>query len=482
MKSLILALLLCTGPLAARDYLPARSSDDLINPHKGWMLWGTTFAQDGGVDNFHGARIFHIYVPWRELETADQVFDFDGFESRHLDPISQIYPDASFVLRPVADYPDGPGSGIDDWYVGGEPNRDYPAFLEQPPLNIGANNYTSCDGDGPGRAPDWNHPAFQAQALELVNALAQRYDGDPRITAIQVGLLGLWGEWHQSGCEALAPGAAIKQALRDAYQGLFSQTRLQTRYVRIPDAQGVEVGFHEDYFPSFTGQCSQFSPPMPLCDDGGDWNLEWGMSNLLPDARDNWRLHPVSGESPLGSQKNVWISRTTDVETLLRSYHFSFLGPAGKHEESGNTAALAQLRKALGYNLHLDRFSLPDPAPIGAPVEFEIEIFNSGSAPPYHFPRCQLVLLDPLDQVVQVSDLSLDLGLALPGQPLSHTDTMNIGEGLSPGTYQLAVRVVDPAPGRPDLLLQSLPRDGQGRVRLGSVTLIAASIFADGFE
>jgi len=479
----LLFLLLLSSSSEARDYLAARSSDDLVNPHKGWMLWGTTFGQDGGVDNFHGARIFHIYAPWRELESTDQVFDFDGFESRHLDPILQEYPDASFVLRLVADYPDGPGSGINGWYQPGQADRDYPLFLEQPPLSIGASNYASCNGDGPGRAPDWNDPNFQNQALELVSAFAQRYDGDPRITAIQVGLLGLWGEWHQSGCPTLAPGTAIKLALRDAYQNQFSQTRLQTRYSRIPDAQGVEVGFHEDYFPSFTGQCARFSPPLPQCDDGGDWNLEWGMANLVPEARDNWRLHPVSGESPLNSQQNAWVDRTADISALISDYHFSFLGPAGKHEQAGNTATLAELRRLLGYNLHLDRLTIPDPVPVGSAFSVEVEIHNSGSAPPYHFPAFRLLLLDSAGNELAGTTLAIDLGLALPGSPLLSNVQTSFDPELAPGEYQLAVEVVDQSPMRPALILQSQPRDASGRLMLGTIQVHSSGpIYANGFE
>ena len=95
----------CASAAPAIEYTPARTVDDLANPHKGWMLWGTTFALDGGVDNFHAARIFHVYLPWREIETSDQVFDWAGIEQHHLAPITAVYPDASFVLRIVADYP-----------------------------------------------------------------------------------------------------------------------------------------------------------------------------------------------------------------------------------------------------------------------------------------------------------------------------------------------------------------------------------------
>lgn len=475
--------LLWAGSAFAVEFTPARSSDDLVNPHKGWMLWGTTFGIDGGVDNFHGARIFHVYAPWREIETSDQVFDWNGFEQHHLAPIMAAYPDATFVLRIVADYPDSVASGINGWYVGGDAERDYPLFLEQPPLNIPASNYSSCGGDGPGRAPDWNHPAFATQSVQLIQALAAHFDGDPRITAIQVGLLGLWGEWHQTGCPSLEPGNAIKAVVRDSYAAAFALTRLQTRYPRIPDAQGIEIGFHEDYFPSFTGSCARFAPQLPLCDDTGDWNLEWAMTNATPESRDNWRLHPLSGESPLASQKNVWISRAGDIEALIRDYHFSFLGPAGKHEETGNNATLAQLRRALGYNLHLDRIDIGSGFASGSALSISAEIGNSGSAPPYHRPRLRLSLLDGSGNAAWSGEFAGDLAQAIPGTPLLLTQSFVLPPTLPTGSYSLRASLVDRNAGRPDSILQSSPRDVQGRVIVAAVNVVAGVlVFASGFE
>ena len=252
--------------------------------------------------------------PGAKWRRADQVFEWPLFESRHINPIVTADPAATFVLRLVADYPDGSASGIDHYYTGGSNNRDYPLFLEQPPWSIAGVNYASCDGDGPGRAPDWNDPDFATQAVQLVAALADRYDGDPRITAVQVGLLGLWGEWHQSGCEALAPGDAVKLAVRDAYVQQFAQTPLQTRYARSIDvATAASASTRTTSRPS-SAACSRYAPPLPLCDDGGDWNLEWAITIQSPEARDNWRVNPLSGESPLPAQQNVWVTRQAVIE------------------------------------------------------------------------------------------------------------------------------------------------------------------------
>ncbi|UXI70066.1 DUF4832 domain-containing protein [Tahibacter amnicola] len=476
--SALLALVMPVVAMATQ-YTPPVTQDDLDNPHKGFMLWGTTWSQ-GGAENHYGASIYHVYVPWRELETADQVFDWAGFEQRHLQPILNDDPQATFVLRPVADYPDSVGTGLSFYYTGGQPERDYPLFLEQPPLNIPAFDYTSCDGDGPGRTPDWNNAAFATQARQLIVALGQRYNGDPRITAIQVGLLGLWGEWHQTGCPTPEPNDAVKRLVRDAYVTAFPQTRLQTRYARDPDAVGVNFGFHEDYFPSFTANCT-FG--FPSCDDSGDWNLEYGLAHVVPAARQNWKENPVSGESPFTAQKNAWVNDTADILTVIRNYHFSFLGPAGKHEEAGFATPLNSIKRTLGYDFAVNRLVIPDVLAAGMPLAFTLEVTNRGAAPVYHGFAPQLHFVDGGGVTRGTVSLTGDLRTVLPGSTTTFTGQFSL-PAIAPGSYSLRINLGATAAGQRAITLQNSPRDTSGRVTLGTVTVQAAPdrIFASGFE
>ncbi len=467
------------SPTQAASVQPPRTEDALHNPHKGFMLWGTSAGSDGLPANHYGSSIFHLYVPWREVEPIDQQFDWAGFESRHIAPIVAAQPNATFVLRLVADYPDGVTSGLTAFYQGGQPERDYPLFLETL-HGISGRDYGSCDGDGPGRAPDWDHPQFAVQAEQLVAALGARYDGDPRITAIQVGLLGLWGEWHQSGCESLQPGDSIKARVREAYRVAVTQTPLQTRYPRSPDISGTRFGLHEDYFPSFTASCRY---GFPLCSDDGDHSMEWGFAQLNPEARGNWVFSPISGESPLAAQKNAWINDTADIERVLRDYHFSFLGPAGKHEEAGHASVLARLERAVGYNLHVERASWSDPITLGESMQLEVEFSNSGAAPPYHPFRAQLEWVDGAGTTRATRALQGDLR-EWDGLATRILSASAAAPALQPGSYNLRLRMVDAAAGRPDLILQSGPRDAAGRVVLGSSVLLAnpQRVFGSGFE
>lgn len=476
-KRFIIAFLLASSARAA-EVFPAGTTNDLNNPHKGFMLWGTDYAA-GAPNNFHGASIFHVYVPWREVETADQAFAWTTFEANHLTPILNDYPEATFVFRLVADYPDGPGSGIATFYTGGENDRDYPKFLEQTPLNIGYHVYTSCDGDGPGRTPDWNHPQMITQLVELVQAFGARYDGDPRITAVQVGLLGLWGEWHQSGCDAYGPSNPVKIAVRDAYAAAFTNTPLQTRYPRDPDAVGVEFGFHEDYFPSFTAPCIY---GFPSCDDSGDWSLSYCFQHVTPASTNNWLRNPVSGESPLAAQRRAWTNDTEDLLTVLRDYHFSFLGPAGAHDANKSHATLARIKRQLGYNLGIARAAWPDRAVPGEPFAVTLVLTNSGSAPPYHGMPVELAVCAADGTPVWTNRWTFDLRGVVPGPAHSFTQSFTVA-GVATGLYSLRVGVLHPrrdyAPG---VLLQSAGRDARDRYALGNIEFAPADADGDGMN
>lgn len=466
----VLASALSTACAHAGTLNPAVSTQEFDNPHRGFMLWGSSYAVDGGVDNFHGAHIYHVYLPWRIIETADQVFDWTAVETLYLQPILNDDPLATFVLRPVADYPESAASQIDAHYTGGENERDYPKFLEQAPLNIPYAVRAKCDSDGPIRSLDYNNPAARQQMQQFVQALAARFDGDPRITAIQVGLLGFWGEWHTSGCEDLQPNAQTRSLIRDAYTAAFLKTPLQTRYARASDVGSALFGFHEDYFPSFTGKCNAFNPQMPSCSDDGWWNLEYGLANEVPAARQNWMVNPVSGESPNSDQKSTWTNRTADVRKLLRDYHFSFLGPAGAHETSGNAAKLKTLKSDLGYRLGISTVTWPNTQVRGQQAALQLGIKNHGSAPLYNAYHVELhwVAADGSTKA-RTSIPAVTLSEIMPGTVQSRSTTFTVPSSLAPGSYALRLALADDTPGRRNIAPQNDGQDAQRRLPLGQV-------------
>ena len=475
------------APASAGELRPSQSNNDLSNPHRGFLLWGSTVAADGGLpDNHYGASIYQIYVPWREIESADEQFDWDKFETNHLKPILDENPNATFVLRPVADYPDSVANNIGHFYRNeAEPLRAYPKFLELAPVNAQFHNYsqTQCDDVGPGRAPIYNTPAMRQQLVQFVQAFGRRYDGDPRITAVHVGLLGFWGEWHTAGCDSWEPDATTRSAVRDAYAAAFQQTPVHSRYARQSDVGGTNFGFSEDYFPSFTAMCNKFATKLPECDDSGWHNLEWGFRNDATAARGNWKFNPIGGESPNSGQKATWTGRTNDILTLLREYHFTWLGPAGQHEvnPSGKPstfkANMLKVKRALGYEFTVRQVNWPDAMQAGAAIPLKLSVENTGSAPLYQVYQTELHWVDAGGTTRAKAAFDYPLNALMPNTVPALVDaTAQVPATLAPGSYSLRLAIADSWPGRPAIKPQNTGRDASGRLSLGTVTVAAAAV------
>lgn len=479
----------------AKTFTPQTSDDVLTTPHRGFMVWGTSEGKypDSLNTKHYPSSIYHVYLPWRLLEPSDQNFQWKTIETHYLKVISNLDPNATFVLRVVADYPDGESSEIDFKYTGGDSRRDYPLFLEG--LGIARKPYDSCDGDGPGVSLDWNHPEFAKQTEQLIVALANKFDNDKRITAIQLGIVGMWGEWHQTGCD-WAPKDSIKQLIANTYQNAFTSTPLQIRYAG-ETAKGKDFGFYEDAFPRLTAICNR---DILRCEDGGTWNLEYGLNNVATDAKNNWQVSPISGETPefYGLQypnsqtvidSKYWQNMWTNTESpkiikLIKDFHFSFLGPAGRHNRSiesvkGNMDAL---HNVLGYRFQLNHLTVSDIInPDNTTISFEMA--QVGSAPSYFDTRLMLDWLDKQGSVVKTTTLSENLQSLLPADIKTFTETHRIE--LPEGEYELRAYLSMRQPIDVPIALANTNRDDKNRLILGNVTIMKPKNdikYTDSFE
>ena len=231
------------------------------------------------------------------------------------------------------------------------------------------------------------------------------------------------------------------------------------------DAVGVEFGFHEDYFPSFTGEDIY---GFPDADDSGDWSMYYCFENVTPASTNNWLSSPISGESPMNSQKNAWADDFDDIMTVLRDYHFSFLGPAGGHQSDGNQTKFNEMKRALGYNLHIERCDWPDVIDTGIPFEVTLVMTNSGSAPCYHDFPVEMALCDANGTPVWKKKFAFDLRKVVPGKLHRFREFFSVN-GVADGEYSLRIGVVDPRLGRPGVRLQSAGEDANLRYRMGSI-------------
>ena len=356
------------------------------NPLKGFL---TSYLWAEPANDMPDSMEF-LYLPMSALWGADgETFDAG------LEPLLEAAAARAHhaVLRVYLDYPTKP-SGVPDYLA----------------ETVGCSPYADHGG---GCSPDYEHPELKAAILGLIDSLGERYDGDPRLGFVQVGLLGFWGEWHTWPHTELFPSEAMQAEVLDAFVGAFSITHLMVRRPAV-HAVDLRIGFHDDSFAYST-----------LGDI--DWFFWPGL--IAAGAAERWQQVPIGGELRPELQSQVFDDAysvgtySQDFNACAETTHASFLlnywaysgdgvGYVGEERVRAERAArdMGYAFALTGASLHL---SALDEGHVDGTVR--LEIAATGVAPFYY--SLEPTLVDQgTGEVLASADPLLSL---LPGD--SHT-------------------------------------------------------------
>ena len=219
-----IALFVISSALNARAG-PPMGDDGVVGPMRGLYVWlGQRGAPTTPIPNDHYARFM-----WSDLESTRGHYNFARIDAE----LQRLPPGGSFSFRVMAlnsFYDRNGGVGIPTYVVSACPKGfDVPI--------------ASLIGRGPTKVhvPDWNCPVFLERVIALLTALGERYDRNPRIGYVDIGIYGNWGEWHLTGIPpgidpytrpdidttGAVPGtAATREAIVDAHVRAFPHTQL----------------------------------------------------------------------------------------------------------------------------------------------------------------------------------------------------------------------------------------------------------------
>ncbi|MFK8080692.1 MAG: DUF4832 domain-containing protein [Granulosicoccus sp.] len=400
-------------PIPDTEHTYPKNDGPYKNPLKGWNS-----GWNGGNDHPESSVGFQ-YIPWKDFEPADNVFSRAGVEDRIDDDGSK---NRHLILRLYC-----------DWH-GNDRESDCPDWI-----------YTSAgvarlQGDNGRYITDFNDPEYIAQARQAIQALADEYDDDPRIYAVQMGLIGYWGEWHSWGSQFSGDDYditdATKNAILSAYQSSFRNAKIMARYPwKEPVSSASGMGFHNDFFVIDNGHSEQFDEAIEA---GGQWT----------DA-------PVGGEVPPRSGGEASTERAALFNgdagrILIETGHYSTMKAGSYRVEAGQSdyEGYMKLHKKMGYNYQIDVARFSDTANRSAPFDAEVVGTNIGVAPMYFDWDVQFALLDENDNPVVMESSASDLTSILPGSLFSFSTSLPIGR-LAQGSYRLAIRIVQPGADQP---------------------------------
>ncbi|WP_203914692.1 DUF4832 domain-containing protein [Rhizocola hellebori] len=407
------------------------------NPLKGFL----PFA--GSYQTFpHSMEWF--YLPLRDVMTGPQQFRWAAMESQ-LDAIASRGHQA--VFRFYLDYPGKP-TGIPQYLLDqGLLTRPYPDF---------GNNGVSV-------APDYSDSRLVSALENFITALGRRYDGDPRIGFLTLGLIGFWGEWHTwpydgwTQPENWMPSTDILTAILNRYQTAFAKTRLLARYPS-PENKNLSVGYHDDSFAFETLPPTSWHFVQRLIDEG---------------VTEKWREQPIGGELRPEIQSCLWdepisCPQYEDYPQSVAQTHASWLINHAAFAGAGFTGDKYQralnAAKALGYELTVTEAAL-------SRERVSVRVANLGTAPFYYDWRAELAAVDSRGRIVRRWHTGWSVAGIQPGQDPAQLSARIDTHGLRAGRYDIVMRVANPLPnGIPLRFANNGQNIHSGWLTIGAVT------------
>ena len=397
-----------------------------------------------------------FYLPLNAVMVGPDHFDWGALESQ-LDAIAARGHQAAF--RFYLDYPGKP-SGIPQYLLdGGLTTHSYPDY---------GNNDLSV-------SPNYDDPNLDTALDQFIAAFGARYDGDPRIGFLQLGLLGFWGEWHTYPYDGstlpenwFASEAEQIRILHD-YDAAFNATKLQVRYPGT-DNTSLNMGYHDDSFAVET---------LP----GVGWHFMDKM--IAAGAEDKWITEPVGGELRPEIQGCIFDSppdcpviedgADNDFTTSVAQTHASWLLNQYAFDPGytgANRARALAGSQSLGYQLQVTAVNTPVVA-IGRSLNVGVKIQDLGVAPFYYNWPLQIAAVDSHGHIAKVWTTPWQLTTIKPGSPLQLTATLTAA-GLRPGAYTLVLRAANPLPHGVALRFANAAQDTalNGWLTLGRTLLI----------
>jgi len=409
------ALVFCWCSLASAEahyYSLGLSGGPTNNPLKGFMPYA------GAYTTFPHSMEWN-YLPLRSVMSGPTNFNWAELEALLSNVASRGH---QTVFRFYLDYPTLP-TGI-------------PQYLLD--AGLATRSYTDYGNNGISVSPDYENPLLDQALTNFISALGRRYDGDPRIGFITLGLLGFWGEWHTYPHDSWFASTAVQDEVMTAYEAAFAKTKLLVRYPSGTNPAVRRLGYHDDSFAYQT-----IDPPA------------WMFLGLLEAAGDTnkWRTQPIGGEVRPEVQPCMWdVSQTNCVpagQEFTRCVELTHASWMLNHTafNPGFTGAQKDLALAgarrLGYTLCVSNALLVD-ASVSEPLNVTLELGNVGVAPFYYDWPVQLGVLNTNNELLTAWTTSWQLSVILPAATNALWSFSQTNHGLGIGTYKILLRVQNP--------------------------------------
>lgn len=265
------------------------------------------------------------------------------------------------------------------------------------------------------------------------------------IAFVQAGLIGAWGEWHNSSnglattanqttvlnkLLSVLPTEIMVQVRTPGYkQSIFNTTDAVTAAIAYTNDAKARVGHHNDCFLT-----------------GGDDYGTYTNVTLQKQYISNEALYvPTGGETcpPSGGYNPSCNEGRNEMRLLKWTYlNLDWYQPTiNAWKASG---CYNEFQQNLGYRLALVNAKFPSTAVVNGNIAPVINITNTGYAPLYHKKETYLVFKNKTSGAYYEKQLGADLRLCKPNSTQQVGETVSLS-GIPAGEYNLYLRIADKA-------------------------------------
>ena len=308
---------------------------------------------------------------------------------------------------------------------------------------------------------DYDSPAFRERLTAMIEKMGAAWDNDPRVAYIEMGLIGFWGEQHSP-----EPSPEVITLLIETFERCFRNKPVMVRYPKSPLFAETDYGLYWDEWGSekqwaewdliFLVLTEPYADRWKTAVFGGEnTNNTYGFEQPGPSFMTYGIRDPFPPEEGFETKLDVMIN----YARLTHTNHVGTPYPA-----DGAKLAVANMHKfqnTLGYHFVLGGAAYTDSAMPGGVFDLSFTVTNTGASPFYAEWPVQAALLDPQTKKPVWTEI-LDTARVkdwMPGErwnasggvytvpPLTHTAgaSLHLPEDIKPGTYLLALSILDPA-------------------------------------
>ncbi|HIF9517887.1 TPA: DUF4832 domain-containing protein [Photobacterium damselae] len=446
------------------NYYPETINDILVNPDIGITDFHTFDRRNDpwwSKPTHPETSVVYFRWYWEELETEEGKYNFQLID----DTINQAKNlGKKFVFRFMT------MSGLNETYynpspLAGKKTLGIPCWLKK---QIDPNTFDICKDDN-SYVVDYKNPLLKEKLTKFVNAMGQRYNTNPDILRLDVGLVGSWGEWN------LATHSQDVNLGKNGYSDSDLKPYLEMMAKAFPDKQlSVDIGSSTEDISSYATSQLNLGWRADCLGDWAPWgwnHMENGYKDVIEHIKGNgylpnpypytefenhWKKAPVDFE--ICYTMEYW-SKNTDIYTREKvketfdyalSHHASLINiKSGKVPEIYQDIMDEFLVK-LGYRFELKNVAVNSFFNPGSNLTISSSWMNTGSAPSYNNYSVTWKLTNVITNTSVTFNTKNDITNWYPSDTKNdikleylQKNTFSLPTDLKQGKYNLQVALVD---------------------------------------